>query len=61
MRIAIQICLGVAMALLGAAQAADNTAPASKAQLERGRYLVRVADCNGCHTVGFAESGGRIA
>lgn len=26
----------------------------------RGRYLVAVADCNGCHTAGFAESGGAV-
>ncbi|MBT0963599.1 c-type cytochrome [Denitromonas iodatirespirans] len=26
----------------------------------RGRYLVEVADCNGCHTAGFAESGGAV-
>lgn len=26
----------------------------------RGRYLVAVADCNGCHTPGFAESGGAV-
>ncbi|MCB1953280.1 MAG: c-type cytochrome [Zoogloeaceae bacterium] len=25
--------------------------------VERGRYLVAVADCNGCHTAGFAEAG----
>ena len=31
------------------------------AELERGRYLVRVAGCNDCHTAGYAESGGDIA
>jgi len=28
--------------------------------IERGRYLVRVAGCNDCHTPGYAESGGTV-
>ena len=37
--------------------------PAAKgsAQVERGRYVVRIAGCNDCHTPGYAESGGKIA
>ena len=30
------------------------------AQIERGRYLVKVAGCNDCHTAGYAEAGGKI-
>ena len=48
----------------GAAGAADDVAkakpvkPADAAQLERGRYLVRIAGCNDCHTAGYAPGGG---
>ncbi len=27
---------------------------------ERGRYLVKIAGCNDCHTPGYAETGGKI-
>jgi hypothetical protein len=37
---------------------AQNTA-ASKS-VERGRYLVKIAGCNDCHTFGYAETGGRV-
>ena len=29
-------------------------------QVERGRYLVRIAGCNDCHTAGYALSGGKV-
>jgi mono/diheme cytochrome c family protein len=28
--------------------------------LERGRYLVKIAGCNDCHTAGYAASGGKV-
>lgn len=28
--------------------------------IERGRYLVRIAGCNDCHTAGYAQSGGKV-
>ena len=28
--------------------------------IERGRYLVRIAGCNDCHTAGYPESGGTV-
>lgn len=28
--------------------------------IERGRYLVRIAGCNDCHTAGYAQSGGNV-
>ncbi len=33
---------------------------ASKAQLERGNYLVRIGGCNDCHTAGYAPSDGKV-
>lgn len=41
--------------------AAGLPAPAKQASIDRGRYLVIVGDCNGCHTPGYAETAGRIA
>ena len=28
--------------------------------IERGRYLVKIAGCNDCHTPGYAHSGGKV-
>ena len=29
-------------------------------QVSRGRYLIRIAGCNDCHTAGYAPSGGKV-
>lgn len=29
--------------------------------IERGRYMVRIAGCNDCHTPHYAQTGGRVA
>lgn len=29
--------------------------------IERGRYLVKIAGCNDCHTAGYAQSAGQVA
>lgn len=34
---------------------------AERAQIERGRYLVKVSGCNDCHTAGYAQSAGKVA
>lgn len=34
--------------------------PASKNRIERGRYLVKIAGCNDCHTAGYAERAGNV-
>lgn len=50
-----------AKVVLAAAVGASLPALAAPADpVARGRYLVEVADCNGCHTAGFAESGGAV-
>ncbi len=33
----------------------------TRAQVERGRYLLIVGSCNDCHTAGFAPSDGHVA
>nr|WP_068834079.1 c-type cytochrome [Polaromonas jejuensis] len=35
--------------------------PADRALLEHGRYLVKTAGCNDCHTPGYAAAGGKVA
>jgi mono/diheme cytochrome c family protein len=54
-------CL-IATALLLMAQAYAQTqhAPQQAAGLvERGRYLVKIAGCNDCHTAGYTQSNGK--
>ena len=39
------------------------TVPAARAEpgkIERGRYLVKIAGCNDCHTPGYAPSAGKV-
>jgi mono/diheme cytochrome c family protein len=37
------------------------TAPPPDAKsIEHGRYLVRIAGCNDCHTAGYAQAGGKV-
>ena len=44
---------------MGTALAQQKTSK-SDPQIERGRYLVKVAGCNDCHTAGYPESGGKV-
>lgn len=37
-----------------------GTVEPSKTELDRGRYLVRVAGCNECHTPGYVENWGQV-
>jgi mono/diheme cytochrome c family protein len=30
-------------------------------QIERGRYVVKIAGCNDCHTAGYAQTAGKVA
>jgi len=41
-------------------QAAAKTKPSDAKLVERGRYLVRIAGCNDCHTPGYPQSGGKV-
>jgi len=36
-------------------------APAASATIERGRYVVEIGGCNDCHTMGYANAGGKAA
>lgn len=39
----------------------DSTAGASRASIERGRYLVATSGCNDCHTEGYLTTDGKVA
>jgi mono/diheme cytochrome c family protein len=42
------------------ASATDAPSAANADLIQHGRYLVRIAGCNDCHTAGFAPSGGKV-
>jgi hypothetical protein len=52
MRIRASICL-LLIALPAFAQQSDP-------QVNRGRYLIKVAGCNDCHTAGYGPTGGKV-
>jgi mono/diheme cytochrome c family protein len=48
-------------AIPAAAQQKDSTQlKTDMRQVERGRYLAKIAGCNDCHTAGYAMSGGKV-
>lgn len=51
------ICL--TLLLTAGCALADSHAPAADL-VEQGRYLVRIAGCNDCHTAGYAPTGGKV-
>ena len=53
------LCLAAA-ALPAAAQQSKPLAKPQNREVERGRYLVKVAGCNDCHTAGYAMAGGKV-
>lgn len=50
--------VGLAVACARPAQRPAETA--SRATIERGRYVVAIAGCNDCHTTGYIESNGAV-
>jgi mono/diheme cytochrome c family protein len=58
--------LAAALALPLAAGAGEAVPPKSSdgkadpQQVQRGKYLVKVAGCNDCHTPGYAVNGGKV-
>ena len=44
----------------GEASSAKKSDKATQRLIERGKYLVKVAGCNDCHTPGYAMSGGKV-
>lgn len=50
----------LAALFIPAALAAMPARGADGDPIQRGRYLVKVAGCNDCHTAGYAISGGKV-
>lgn len=53
-------CLLTGLLLAGAATAQSPAATPGTDPVDRGRYLMRIAGCNDCHTAGYAMSGGNV-
>ncbi len=53
-----------ALVLAGAAAQEKTVRPKPSTALEqhvqRGKYMVKIAGCNDCHTAGYAQTGGRV-
>ncbi len=52
--------MAAAAALSAAAQSRPSQVKVEPQLVEQGRYLVKIAGCNDCHTPGYAESGGQV-
>jgi mono/diheme cytochrome c family protein len=50
----------LALALQALVTGAAAAPPSDKAAIERGRYVVRIAGCNDCHTPGYAAANGKV-
>jgi mono/diheme cytochrome c family protein len=48
------------LATLLAFPALAQQAKPADPRIERGRYLVKIAGCNDCHTAGYAQTGGKV-
>lgn len=42
------------------AQTAAQPKPPDRKSLDRGRYLVKIAGCNDCHTPGYMQTAGKV-
>jgi mono/diheme cytochrome c family protein len=60
------LCLLFMLATATTATAGDKPHTASQAKIldkkieDRGRYIIKIAGCNDCHTAGYAEAAGKI-
>lgn len=57
-RVLVPALMVMAAAVAHAETPSTSSPPATL--LERGRYLVKIAGCNDCHTPRYAESGGAV-
>lgn len=58
---AIGLALTLPVMATGADTAAQKPKPAAESRdLERGRYLAKIAGCNDCHTAGYIMNAGKV-
>lgn len=55
-----RVMTGAALLLLASSALGQSNRQADPKSIERGRYLVKIAGCNDCHTAGYALSGGKV-
>lgn len=55
---AVALTAGAALPFMSAR--AQGAKPASTADIERGRYIVRTSGCNDCHTPGYMDTAGKV-
>ena len=55
-----QLCAAAALLLMQAAAQADAPQGAHKTLVDHGRYLVKIAGCNDCHTPGYMQAAGKV-
>jgi mono/diheme cytochrome c family protein len=61
MRTRLTLLVAVLAVFASVVQAQTKATPApSKAQVERGRYLVKITGCNDCHTAGYGQAAGKV-
>jgi mono/diheme cytochrome c family protein len=58
--ISVMLLLSMSATSLGAQNRGDDDADHKNNEVERGRYLVRIAGCNDCHTPKYALQGGAV-
>jgi mono/diheme cytochrome c family protein len=56
----LQVSLALAAVLAGSMPAHAAPPAADAKDIARGRYLMKIAGCNDCHTPGYAQSGGKV-
>ena len=59
-RAAILVAVTVVMTTAWAADPAATAAKPGESTVASGRYLVKLAGCNDCHTPGYGPSGGKV-
>jgi mono/diheme cytochrome c family protein len=54
--------IGIAFVAAASAQNvfAEAARTAESKSIDRGRYIVKIAGCNDCHTSGYAQTGGQV-
>ena len=54
------LLVSISLILVAGSLAGPVVAGNNAVSVERGRYVVRIAGCNDCHTAGYAERGGDV-
>ena len=53
-------CALISIVVTAQCALAQTSKPPDQKSLDRGRYLVKIAGCNDCHTPGYMQSAGKV-